>query len=375
MAIEIHKLDFDPSAPGDNQRVGAFLLGDSGTVITDTSGALDVNISAATGLAIFAEDSAAASGHDGQSVLLVRQDSLASSTSADGDYGNFKSNSKGELYIHDVDSVALLTTIDADTSSIATDASSIVTNTGSILTDTNALVVDVAAIEVLLTQIDADTSSIATDASTIAGDTTSIDAILTALSKAEDAVHGSGDQGIMSLAVRSNTLAALAGTDGDYAPLQVDANGALYVSATVAGSVADDDADAGNPIKIGSRAVSTATALGSISAANDRADLLSDLRRQLFTRDSHDVGWQVSTATVGTSEVELASSPLVGRKTVIIQNLGAKEIFIRSVTGVSVANGIQIPKYASMEFKFGEALNIFAISSAAGNDIRVIEAA
>ena len=33
----------------------------------------------------------------------------------------------------------------------------------------------------------------------------------------------------MSLAVRNDTLAALAGTDGDYAPLQVNATGALFI--------------------------------------------------------------------------------------------------------------------------------------------------
>lgn len=59
--------------------------------------------------------------------------------------------------------------------------------------------------------------------------------------QAEDAVHGTGDSGVMALAVRNDTLAALAGTDGDYAPLQVNATGALYVSvdgtATVSGTV------------------------------------------------------------------------------------------------------------------------------------------
>lgn len=44
---------------------------------------------------------------------------------------------------------------------------------------------------------------------------------------AEDAAHGSGDAGIMPLAVRNDDLAALAGADGDYAPLQVTQNGAL----------------------------------------------------------------------------------------------------------------------------------------------------
>ena len=46
---------------------------------------------------------------------------------------------------------------------------------------------------------------------------------------AEDSEHTSADKGIMPLAVRNDTLAALAGTDGDYAPLQVNADGALYI--------------------------------------------------------------------------------------------------------------------------------------------------
>jgi hypothetical protein len=39
------------------------------------------------------------------------------------------------------------------------------------------------------------------------------------LGKAEDTAHSSGDVGVMSLAVRNDTLDALAGTDGDYTPL------------------------------------------------------------------------------------------------------------------------------------------------------------
>ena len=49
---------------------------------------------------------------------------------------------------------------------------------------------------------------------------------------AEDTAHSSGDTGTMSLAVRNDTLAALAGTDGDYTPLQVNADGALYVTSS-----------------------------------------------------------------------------------------------------------------------------------------------
>lgn len=66
-------------------------------------------------------------------------------------------------------------------------------------------------------------------------------ATIAAAINAEDAVHGSGDTGIMALAVRNDTLAALAGADGDYAPFQVDADGALFITAadlaTLAGAV------------------------------------------------------------------------------------------------------------------------------------------
>lgn len=52
----------------------------------------------------------------------------------------------------------------------------------------------------------------------------------TNLGKAEDAAHASGDTGVMMLAVQQTADAALAGTTGDYAPLQVDSNGYLKVN-------------------------------------------------------------------------------------------------------------------------------------------------
>jgi len=55
----------------------------------------------------------------------------------------------------------------------------------------------------------------------------------TDLGKAEDAVHSSGDVGVEMLAVRNDTLASLVDLDGDYAPLQVDANGALYITGDI----------------------------------------------------------------------------------------------------------------------------------------------
>lgn len=64
----------------------------------------------------------------------------------------------------------------------------------------------------------------------------------TSLGKAEDATHASGDTGVMVLAVRHDAGGALAGTTGDYAPLQVDATGSLRVTGVSGSQYAEDTA-------------------------------------------------------------------------------------------------------------------------------------
>jgi hypothetical protein len=62
--------------------------------------------------------------------------------------------------------------------------------------------------------------------------------------KREDMPHTSKDMGYMPLAVRKDSAVALAGTDGDYQPLIADANGNLYVNAGI--SVTEQIEDAGH---------------------------------------------------------------------------------------------------------------------------------
>lgn len=59
---------------------------------------------------------------------------------------------------------------------------------------------------------------------------------------AEDAAHSSGDKGIMALAVRKDSAASLAGTDGDYIPLTTDSTGALRVTGGGGGTQYAEDA-------------------------------------------------------------------------------------------------------------------------------------
>jgi hypothetical protein len=66
---------------------------------------------------------------------------------------------------------------------------------------------------------------------------------------AEDDPHTTGDLGTQVLAVRSDAGGSLVDTDGDYAPLQVDANGALRVTGGGGGTeYAEDAASASDPV-------------------------------------------------------------------------------------------------------------------------------
>ena len=333
---------------------------------------LDVNITNTGDIEVavnseYAEDSAHTTADVGSFTLGVRQDVLAASTDADGDYAAFKQNAKGEQYVIDTDGNALLTTIDADTGAIALDTAAMVIDLAaieveqlaqgvtldSILTDTNAMVVDLAAIEVeqlaqgvTLDSILVDTSAMVVDLAAIEVeqlaqgvtldailvDTTSIDGAITALSKSEDAAHVSGDQGVMGLAVRNDTLAALADTDGDYAPLQVDADGALYVY--IAGS---------DPLTVNDAALAE-TAIA--NAAN--------------------------TLGTGGAAEDAVASPLASRKYLWIYNNDNKKMYVGS-TGVTEANGFPISPGSYMELRAGAAVDIEYVATTTGHKIRTME--
>jgi hypothetical protein len=321
--------------------------GDYAPLQVDSSGRLRVVADLdTTNLAEKAEDSAHASGDIGNYVLTVREDTLSTSTSADGDYQSFKTNASGELYVVDTAGNTLLGTIDADTSILSAaiknedDAAasgdagfpSLLVRQDTLAASTSAdgdygnfksnnlgelYVVDTSG-NALLTTIDADTS-------TIAGDTTSIDSTLTALSKAEDSVHASGDQGIMSLAVRNDAGTALA-ADGDYIPFTTDSTGALRVT-----SASSDDALANTAI---------ANAANPLTAANTAEDVVV--------------------------------SPLANRKYLWIYNNGNRRAFI-GASGVSAADGFPIAPRSYVEMRAGASVDIEWVSVNTSQEIRTLE--
>ena len=189
----------------------------------------------------------------------------------------------------------------------------------------------------------------------------------------EDSAHSSGDAGLQILAVRQDTLSSLVDTDGDYASLKVDSVGRLWTAASISGDVADDAADSGNPIKIGSRA--TDAALSALSAADDRADVISDLYRRIMVNSSAAIAVQSSQAAVTDSAAQLMASPLAGRRKVVIQNIGNAEVFIGH-SGVTSGNGLELRRRTSIELEIGEHVDLYAVCTATeSSTLRLLEQA
>ena len=372
-----HKITFDATAPTEHDLIGSYLLGKGGSVvdsqtinslewlnaaaalfdgsgnaISSTGGALHISdgggsitidgtVSVSDFTFDYAEDAAHTTGDVGAFVLAVRQDTKASTAGTDGDYAALIQDADGDLYVSDTVAQGSLSTIAGAVSG-------------------TEMQVDIVA------SLPAGTNNI--------GD---VDIASMPGQYAEDSAHTSGENGLFMLGIRQDASGSPVSADGDYHPFVFNNDGELKVAADLTADIADDAVDSGNPIKMGGRGYSTASALGALSASGDRFDLLGDLYRRVFINEAHNVGWQVSAATVDTTVggIELAATPLGGRKKVIVQNRGDKSIYLKDATGVTSANGIEVPKGASMEFAFGEALNLWAIAASGSQDVRVLEAA
>jgi hypothetical protein len=81
-----------------------------------------------------------------------------------------------------------------------------------------------------------------------------------------------------------------------------------------------------------------------------------------------------TTQSIGTTAAQLAATALSGRKYMIVQNKGAKPIYI-GASGVTTSAGTEVAPGGSLEVKVSDTCAIYAISAAAGQDVRVFEAA
>lgn len=324
-SITKDQLIFDATMIADSDSVGAFVRSSDGTLITHTTigakehldttaalfdsagngitstgGFLDVNIAAAPGLGVYAEDAAHTTGDLGQMALAVRNDTNSSLVDANGDYAPLQVDANGAL-------------------------------------------------------------KVSAEVTVQAGDAEFL----------EDTAHNSGDAGLHIMAVRQDTLSSLVDADGDYASFKVDSLGRLYTTSELSSSVADDAADAENPIKVGGRAIDVLAAV----ADNDRVDQAHDLFRRQYVNDSAHIGVQQAEIAITDASSNILGSPLAGRKRVLIQNVGDNEVYL-GTTGVASTDGIFLRKRTSVELPLGENVTLAAVCAAGETTtLRVLEMA
>lgn len=320
------QLIFDTAATlADNDNVGAFLRSSTGTLITDTGGSLNVNVTnfpatvavtqstspwVVSGTVTanqgtspwivknafeYAEDSAHVSGDKGAFVMGVRNDANATLTSADGDYSPFAVDLAGRLKI-----------------------------VGSFTSNTEY---------------------------------------------AEDSASASGDIGDFVLAVRQDTLASSTSADGDYAAFKENSRGALWTAPV--GTVADGAADTENPVKIGSKVKTGAL---TSTANNNRADLISDDFRRVWMNSSANISVLNTAVSATTTATAVPTTPLTGRRYILIQNLENKKVYLGG-SAVTTATGIEISSKGSWEGEVGDDVALYIITAAGAADIRVQELA
>jgi hypothetical protein len=150
---------------------------------------------------------------------------------------------------------------------------------------------------------------------------------------AEDAAHASGDLGTLALAVRQDTAAGTAGSDGDYAALIVDSSGRLHVN--VGNTVAVSDGG-GSLTVDGTVGVSGTVAISAASlplpsgAATETT--LSTLNGKVTAVNTGAVVLAAGTAAFG----KLAANDGVDVGDVTINNAVGSGVYIRPGTGVNL---------------------------------------
>jgi hypothetical protein len=224
-----------------------------------------------TSNAEYAEDSAHTTADVGQYVLAVRQDSLASSVSTDGDYASLKVDSVGSLY----------TTFSNTTIAV--------TNAG-----TFAVQVD--------------------------GDALTALQLIDDIVHVEDAAHTTGDSGAFVLAVRNEGLTTLTSADLDYSGVAVTKEGAVYTEILQGGAVNS----AANPIFV--QPVEEGASANEIHDYDTAAAVAKDAtsNHDYTVANTTFLLKQITTSSSGDVKVEVQTGPLASLATVWVGFVGSK---------------------------------------------------
>jgi hypothetical protein len=311
------RLVFDPAAASETDNIGAYLRSSDGTLLTHTTvggkEALDVNVVNEVDI----RDLSSAT----DSVSAVQSGAWTV------DVGNTVTVQATDL---DIRNLAFATdTVDVSGSAVS------ITGNVNVTQGTSPWVVSATDLDVRDLSHTQDNIAIAQGGNTLvvnADGSINVNAdidIVNGAEKAEDGAHVSGDIGQFVLAVRQDTLASSTSADGDYAAFKVNQQGALYVE-----------------------------------VVNQSASVPS------FN------GLLVSQNTVDTTAELVVAADLSDRKRILVQNVSSnRTVYLGHANTVTASNGLRLSSGAAIELDLTEGVALYAISNAAGADLRIAELA
>lgn len=259
--------------------------GDYANLSVDANGAL--RVSGASGTTQYTEDTASVGAESLCLSGAVRQDSLASSTSADGDYAALKVSATGALYVN---------VAEGGITGLLEDAASAGGETG---------------VMMLAVRRDSASSGVSSDGDFAALSVDSSGALRVVGSSGttqyvEDAANVGGESLCLMGAVRRDAASSGVSADGDYATLSVDSSGALRVTGGGGGTQYQEDTAAANA-DTGTVAlvVRQDTPASSTSADGDYTTFKSDSLGRLWVNGSgvtQPVSLAAGAASIGKAE-------------------------------------------------------------------------
>lgn len=202
----------------DSAASSAGTTGDNATLNTDSAGRLWVNCGTGCAGTEYTEDAASGGAELLTLAGAVRQDTLAASTSADGDFATLKIDAEGALYVRDKVGFTyfplMSTSLDLIDNAIGTEDNP----------ETNATGLSMAG----SVRRDTAASSAGTTGDNATINTDSIGRLWVTGTALEDVASADGMQGQTIFAIRDDTLDVRSGTEGDFEPFHTNANGALW---------------------------------------------------------------------------------------------------------------------------------------------------
>ncbi len=160
----------------------------------------------------------------------------------------------------------------------------------------------------------------------------------TNLGKAIQSAQGTTDTGVPALVVRNDTLADLSGADGDYAPLQVNASGALYTevktSALPSGAATEAKQDV-IETTLNSIEGDTSSLAGAVSGTEMQVDIVASLPAGTNNIGDVDIASALPAGTNNIGDVDIASALPAGTNSIGTVILGAGTAAIGKLTANS----------------------------------------